>query len=218
MIKVLHTGIREAQKVEGIQFFHAPALCTEMVKIHTKRGEGIGEDITGIFFFSPRAVQSVFSQGIKLPESEYYVVGSQTAHRLNALYHRQSTVFQTFAKLRESYVETRNELSFELLDGPRSMKNVSKKIQVIPCYETTYASLPVQKIYEFDSDWVVFTSPKGVQSFCKQVDYYKLNALAATIGETTYRELKEIHNINAEFENSGSIRVEEIFRRIKESI
>lgn len=215
MIRVLHTGLRLPEEREGILLTHRPVLMSEIINLDTKWVEGELDKATAISFFSPRAVNSIFDQGISLPDLPIFVVGSKTQERVSELYGHPAKAFQTFRSFSKFFDlnPEKNLVSFELKTSCHSVQEIDPTHCAIPCYETKAQSTQLSDVSSFD--WVIITSPRGADSFFSQVWMEGFSGNFACLGKTTYEALKKNHNVNAVFEIEGSVTVDDLLDEIE---
>ena len=215
MIRVLHTGLSLPEKRKGITLDHRPLLEVSFLKIEQKDLEG---EHDAMCFFSPRAVDSLFIQKIDLPDIRTFVVGTKTKEKLKVCYDVDAESFLDFKDF-SNYYKGERLLSFELLGSPRSVAALSEgthgnPCKVIPVYQTHFRNSSAIDLSLFD--WIIFTSPKGVESFLSQVDLAAFQGEVACVGGSTYTALFQ-RGIFPRFEKVGSLPVEALLDKIQES-
>ena len=212
MIRVLHTGLRLPEKRDKILLTHKPALVSGMINLEPKLVERELVDAEAISFFSPRAVQSVFDQGIELPDIPVFVVGTKTQKSVLEKYGRSVERFETFSAFSESKVD-KKLVSFELRESRHSVKKLDSGHVVFSCYETKSRTISVSEVERFD--WIIITSPRGADSFFSQVSLQNFSGNFACLGKTTYEALQDKHDVEAVFEREGSVSVDCLLDRIE---
>ncbi len=213
MIRVLHTGLRLPEKRDEIDLTHLPVLVSEWITLDTNLVKRKLARAEAISFFSPRAVESVFEQGISLPDIPINVVGTKTQQMVFEKYGRTSTSYPTFLSFSKSDLGKRY-VSFELKDSCRSIKDLRGIHEFFSCYETRSKKVSVSDLSVFD--WIILTSPRGADSFFSQISLEGFSGQFACLGETTFSALHSIHGVKAAFVKEGSISVDDLLDRIQD--
>ena len=198
--RVLYTGLREPDSVEGVSTFHLPALQFRTLSFSIVDMVDAIERCDTVCVSSSRAIESIRKEprvlGALLDvKPALFVVGEQTAK--NWVTHIdprcEPVVCRTFNELvgqLQLSPELRQVVALEWQDGPRSLTrtNVPQGVDAFSVYATARA-IPAVKVWgeveAFAPEWVAFTSPRGVASFADRLSKLKSSVRVASIGPTT---------------------------------
>ncbi|MBA2661392.1 MAG: uroporphyrinogen-III synthase [Bradymonadaceae bacterium] len=207
-ISIVYTGIRAPDTCSPeVALTHVALLDAQPIAFDRAR---IAELLTGpaaVVFYSQNAARFVIESGVldglELGDKRFWAVGQQTASLLAGKLGVDVCVpdKQTFEGLKEAFELAAlppNIVAFSLRGSWRDLSALCQRRAIaltdIPVYETSASgSNDLLTILEQASpEWIVFTSPRGVQSFAERVEHIAATWRFAAIGPSTARALAEV--------------------------
>lgn len=194
-LSVVYTGTRQPEPPPGVRVLHLPMLAIEPREVDESAVRSYAQPGTNLVFYSSNGVDSVARQTRLLDEApsgvRFWAVGSKTAEALQILGHGNVSVpaDEAFDGLVEELPAGRH-VSFELEGGIRSLADArpNDSVLTVVCYASVPQVDDERPIWRQSApDWIVFTSPRGFDSFLAHTaaDAWLRASRTAAIGPTT---------------------------------
>lgn len=198
-LKVVYTGTRAPQAVEGVDVIHVPALETTCLEVDEQR---LPSGPVEAIFFSANAVFCMQQSGLlgRLDLRSVVAVGQRTAAAVESCvgvpvstptYEYFSGVVSYLEDTPLAYGVTR--VAFDLLDGPRDISASVPGVLSVPVYATGAVDVDgfFARVAEVSPSWVIVASPRAADVLVEafgQAGGFRV----AAIGHTTSAHLEAL--------------------------
>ena len=216
-LRVLYTGLRAPEEVsDGIDLRHRPMLEIEWTDVTPADLGELLTPQTTLLVYSRTAVDRLdredwLARLSGLAERPWWSVGHKTAEALKRRLGIDARVpsEQNFEGLlaelsrRRPRAGTYRLVSLSLegtTRDPGPALSEDGTWHDLPLYRTVPATYPSldEELSDWSPDWILFTSPKGIDGFMANVDFSDVDARIAAIGPTTAEHL-ESYGLAADF-------------------